>query len=128
MPSTPSTAETTKRAASAALSPARTSPTKSGWPGVSTKLTFTPSWTTLATASDTERPSRRSTSSWSQTVVPSSIRPEAGGHAGAQEQGLDQGRLARGRVTDEHHVADPGRVAGRRRLALRRARLRCSPP
>ena len=39
--SAPSAAETTKRAASAALSPARTSPTKSGLPGASRRVTTT---------------------------------------------------------------------------------------
>ena len=50
---------------------------------------------------------------------------EAGRHAGAQEQGLDQGRLARGRVTDEDHVADAPRVHRlATELAPRSARLR----
>ena len=42
---------------------------------MSTKVTFTPSQAVEATARPTERPSRFSTSSESQTVLPSSTRP-----------------------------------------------------
>ena len=83
-----SAAEMTNSAASAARSPARSSPTKSACPGVSTRLIRTGpaapaaeqrarvlSTTVLATASDTDRPTRRSTSSKSQTVVPFSMLP-----------------------------------------------------
>ncbi len=45
-PSTPSTALTTNRAASAARRPARSSPTKSGYPGVSSRLMVSPRWLT----------------------------------------------------------------------------------
>ena len=77
-PSTPSTAEMTNRAASAALSPARRSPTKSAYPGVSMRLILTPSTTTGASDRETERCWRTSASSKSLTVVPSSTRPARG--------------------------------------------------
>ena len=73
--STASLAAITKRAQSAARSPARTSPTKSAYPGVSTKLILVPRWTTGAMASEMERSCARSDSSKSQTVEPSWIVP-----------------------------------------------------
>ena len=76
--STPLTAETTKRAASAARRPARSSPTKSGEPGVSSSVILWPSCSTVATPRETERCWRTSTSSVSRQVVPSSTRPARG--------------------------------------------------
>ena len=73
--STPSHAETTKSAASAARRPARSSPTKSAEPGVSSRLTLTPACSSGARDSATERCSRTSTSSLSLTVVPSVTLP-----------------------------------------------------
>ena len=76
--STPSAPETTKRAASAALSPARTSPTKSGLPGVSTRLTTTSPLAKLAATSPVDaarssslgrRPSTRAATRCSKSVL-----------------------------------------------------------
>ena len=64
------------------------------------------STTVLATASETERPVRRSTSSKSQTVLPLSIDPGTGDGAGCGEDGFDQHRLAGPARTDEDDVAD----------------------
>src|SRR5215472_1345502 len=74
-PSTPSVAETAKRAASAARSPALRSPVKSAYPGVSSRFTLTPECVSGATVRLTERCCLISTSSKSLTVVPSSTRP-----------------------------------------------------
>src|SRR5215470_12955832 len=74
-PSTPSVAATANSAASAARRPARRSPVKSAYPGVSSRLTLTPAWTSGASVRLTERCCLISTSSKSLTVVPSSTRP-----------------------------------------------------
>ena len=71
----PSTAETTNSAASAARRPARSSPTKSAYPGVSSRLIFTPSCSSGAQESATERCCRTAAGSWSETVVPSTTEP-----------------------------------------------------
>ena len=76
--STPSLAAITKSAQSAARRPARTSPTKSAYPGVSTRLILVWRWTTGAMARETERPCFSSASSKSQTVVPSLTVPARG--------------------------------------------------
>ena len=76
--STASLAAITKSAQSAARSPARTSPTKSAYPGVSTKLILVSRWTTGAMAREMERSWARSDSSKSQTVEPSWIVPARG--------------------------------------------------
>src|SRR4051812_3627910 len=73
--STGSLAAITKIAQSAARRPARTSPTKSAYPGVSTKLILVSRWTTGAMASEMERSWARSDSSKSQIVEPSWIVP-----------------------------------------------------
>ena len=73
--SIPSLAAITNSAQSAARSPARSSPTKSAYPGVSTRLTFTPSRTSGATASEMDRSWACSASSKSHTVVPSRTDP-----------------------------------------------------
>jgi hypothetical protein len=76
--SLPSAADTTKSAASAARRPARSSPTKSAYPGVSKRLIFTPSCISGAQASTTERCWRTAAGSWSETVVPSVTEPARG--------------------------------------------------
>ena len=76
--STPSLAAITNSAQSAARSPARTSPTKSAYPGVSTRLILVWRWTTGAMAREMERPCFSSASSKSQTVVPSLTVPARG--------------------------------------------------
>ena len=73
--STGSLAAITNSAQSAARSPARSSPTKSAYPGVSIRLTLMPRWTSGATASAIERPWARSPGSKSETVVPSATVP-----------------------------------------------------
>ena len=67
-----------EHARSAAWSAAATSPTKSAYPGVSSRLTLWPSTSNGASASDTEMRRRSSSGSKSQTVVPSSTRPIRG--------------------------------------------------
>src|SRR6266487_3014100 len=74
-PSTPSVAATANSAASAARRPARRSPVKSAYPGVSSRLTLTPAWVSGASVRLTDRCCLISTSSKSLTVVPSSTRP-----------------------------------------------------
>src|SRR5215471_19359580 len=74
-PSTPSVAATANSAASAARRPARRSPVKSAYPGVSSRLTLTPPWISGASVRLAERCCLISTSSKSLTVVPSSTRP-----------------------------------------------------
>src|SRR5215218_487921 len=76
--STASLAAITKRAQSAARSPARTSPTKSAYPGVSMKLILVARWTTGAIAKEIERACDFSDSSKSQTVEPSWMVPARG--------------------------------------------------
>src|SRR3954447_7093747 len=76
--STPSFAATTNSAQSAARSPARSSPTKSAYPGVSIRLTLVSRWTSAATASEMLRPWTCSDSSKSVTVVPSRTEPARG--------------------------------------------------
>src|SRR5207342_2972152 len=76
--STASLAAITNSAQSAARSPARTSPTKSAYPGVSMKLILVSRWTTGAMAREMERSCARSDSSKSQTVDPSWIVPARG--------------------------------------------------
>ena len=76
--STPSAALTTNNAASAARSPARNSPTKSAYPGVSIRLILTSSDMIGATARPTERCWWMAAGSWSQTVVPSTTEPARG--------------------------------------------------
>ena len=76
--STPSLAAITNSAQSADRSPARISPTKSAYPGVSTRLTLMPSCTSGATAREIERPWACSDSSKSHTVVPSRTEPARG--------------------------------------------------
>ena len=73
--SAPSAAETTKRAASAALSPARTSPTKSGLPGASRRVSTTVPVSTVAARRPVvgsvrpraERPGTRASTTWSKS-------------------------------------------------------------
>ncbi len=77
-PSMPSVADATNSAQSAARSPARRSPVKSAYPGVSSRLTVTPSTTNGRRVRFTDRFCRSSTSSKSLAVVPSSTRPIRG--------------------------------------------------
>ena len=73
--STPSTADTTNTARSTTRRAAMTSPRKSAYPGVSTRLTLWPFHSKGANARDRDSPRRCSSGSWSQTVDPSSTRP-----------------------------------------------------
>ena len=74
----------------------------------------------LATASDTDRPTRRSTSSKSQTVVPFSMLPGPADGAGRGEDRLDQHGLSGAAGADQDHVANlfGGSVSGRLTGAL----------
>ena len=72
---TPSTAETTSTAPSSTLSTRSTSAMKSGWPGVSIRLTVTPPTANETTADLIVIPRSRSSSSESVCVFPSSTRP-----------------------------------------------------
>ena len=72
---TPSTADTTSTTPSSTLSARSTSATKSGWPGVSIKLTQVPSTVKDATADLIVIPRCRSSASESVCVVPSSTLP-----------------------------------------------------
>ncbi len=76
--STPSTADTTNTARSAARKAAATSPTKSAYPGVSRTFTLWSSCSNGAMDIDTEIPRRPSSGSKSETVLPSSTRPILG--------------------------------------------------
>ena len=72
---TPSTAETTSTAPSSTLRTRSTSAMKSGWPGVSIRLTWTPPSANEATADLIVMPALRSSSSESVCVVPASTLP-----------------------------------------------------
>ena len=72
---TPSTAETTRTAPSSTASTRSTSAIKSGWPGVSIRLTATSPITKDATADLIVMPRWRSSANVSVWVVPSSTRP-----------------------------------------------------
>ncbi len=72
---TPSTAETTSTAPSSTPSTRSTSAMKSGWPGVSIRLTVTPPTTNDTTADLIVMPRRRSSASVSVCVLPSSTLP-----------------------------------------------------
>ena len=99
-PSTPSVAATTNSAQSAARSPARRSPVKSAYPGVSSMLTVTPSETNGVRARFTDRFCLISTSSKSLAVVPSSTRPAPGDGACVHEERLCQRCLPAPRMAD----------------------------
>ena len=72
---TPSTAEITRTAPSRTLSTRSTSAMKSGWPGVSIRLTLTPSRANEVTADLIVIPRCRSSASESVCVVPASTLP-----------------------------------------------------
>ena len=72
---TPSTAEITSTAPSSTLSTRSTSAMKSGWPGVSIRLTVTSSMTNDTTADLIVMPRCRSSASESVWVLPSSTLP-----------------------------------------------------
>ena len=72
---TPSTAETTSTAPSSTLSTRSTSAMKSGWPGVSIRLTVTSPIANDATADLIVMPRCRSSASESVCVVPASTLP-----------------------------------------------------
>ena len=72
---TPSTAETTSTAPSSTLSTRSTSAMKSGWPGVSIRLTVTSPTTNETTADLIVMPRWRSSASESVWVLPSSTLP-----------------------------------------------------
>ncbi len=73
--STPSTAETTRSTASTARTAEYTSPTKSAYPGASSRLILTSPTSSGAMDSETLMPLRTSSGSWSETVLPSSTFP-----------------------------------------------------
>ena len=100
--SRPSAPEMTKRAASAALSPARTSPTKSGLPGVSMRLTTTSPLAKLAAA----RPGR------GHAVIVLGAPPLDPG----RYEVLEERALAGTGRSDEDNVADVARAGGRGRV------------
>ena len=72
---TPSTAEITSTAPSSTLSTRSTSAMKSGWPGVSIRLTVTSSMANDTTADLIVMPRCRSSASESVWVLPSSTLP-----------------------------------------------------
>jgi hypothetical protein len=72
---TPSTAETTSTVPSSRLNARSTSAMKSGWPGVSIRLTVTPSMTNETTADLIVMPRWRSSARESVCVLPSSTLP-----------------------------------------------------
>ncbi len=72
---TPSTAETTSTAPSSTASARSTSAMKSGWPGVSIRLTVTSSIANETTAALIVMPRRRSSARESVCVFPSSTLP-----------------------------------------------------
>ena len=74
---TPSTAETTSTAPSSTPSTRSTSAMKSGWPGVSIRLTVTSSTTNDTTADLMVMPRCRSSASVSVWVLPSSTLPSS---------------------------------------------------
>ena len=126
--STPSAALTTNRAASAARSPARSSPTKSAYPGVSMRLILMPSCTSGATASPTERCCRTAAGSWSHTVVPSVTVPALGTAPVAASNASVERRLAGPGRADQHDVAGPWPGRPQRRLpGPGHRRCACSP-
>ena len=126
--SRPCAADTTNSTASAARSPARSSPTKSGPPGVSSRVDLEPSCSSDAAASDTERPSRCSTSSASQTVRAVLHVPGPRHHPRRVQQGLDQGRLAGPGRADEGDAAQLRRRPGVRRRRGAVAGVRTGAP
>ena len=74
---TPSTADTTSTAPSSTLSTRSTSAMKSGWPGVSMRLTVRPAMVKDTTADLMVMPRRRSSSSESVCVLPASTLPSS---------------------------------------------------
>ncbi len=103
--STGSLAAVTNSAQSAARSPARSSPTKSAYPGVSMRLTFTPRCTT-GRHGERHRAAVRPLAGLEvgdRGAV--GDRPGAGQGAAADEQGLQEGRLATGARAHQHDVA-----------------------
>lgn len=72
---TPSTAEVTSTAPSSTRNARSTSAMKSGWPGVSIRLTVRPATSNDTTADLMVMPRCRSRSSESVCVLPSSTRP-----------------------------------------------------
>ena len=102
-----SLAAITNSAQSAARSPARTSPTKSAYPGVSTKLILVSRWTS---GRDGQRDGAFVRLLGLLEVADRRAlldRPRAGDGSGGGEQRLDQGGLPGPSRSDQHHVADP---------------------
>ena len=83
---TPSTAESTSTAPSSTLSTRSTSAMKSGWPGVSIRLTCTSFSANDATADLIVMPRCRSSASESVCVVPASTLPSSVDGAGLVQQ------------------------------------------
>ena len=102
-----SLAAITNSAASAARSPARTSPPKSAYPGVSSRLTLVPRARGVRPRGTPTAggPARAPRSRY--TVVPSVTVPGAVDRPGREEQGLHEGGLAGAVGPDQHDVADP---------------------
>ena len=105
-PSTPSLAETTNSAQSAARSPARRSPTKSAYPGASSRLTLI-----AADHDGREGQADRALLADLGLVVVADRRAfldtaDPADRAGGVQQGLDERRLARPRWPHQHHVPD----------------------
>ena len=73
--STPSTPETVTTAPSTTRSADSTSAWKLGSPGVSIRLMVRPSHSRWVTAAEIDMPRRRSSSSWSEMVLPSATLP-----------------------------------------------------
>ena len=108
--STPSLAAITNSAQSAARSPARSSPTKSAYPGVSIRLTLIPSC-----CSGRQRQSDRALRCDLRLIAIADggaldHRAGSGEHTGGDQKGLDECRLAATRWAHQHHVADGGRT------------------
>ena len=90
---TPSTAETTSTAPSSTPSTRSTSAMKSGWPGVSIRLTVVPPTTNDTTADLMVMPRWRSRASESVWVLPASTLPTSSMTPGGEQQPLGQAGL-----------------------------------
>ena len=109
--STPSLAAMTNSAQSAARSPARSSPTKSAYPGVSIRLTLMPSWTSGASGERVR--ALVGLLGLLEVGDGGSVAHRAGARDGScgGEQRLDQCGLAGASGSDQDDVPDPVRAA-----------------
>ena len=109
MTSTPATPETSKSAPSTTRSAPSASAWKDGSPGVSMMFSRWPSPLGVRSAAEIDIERRFSSSSWSETVVPSATDAEAVDRARLEQQRLDERRLARPAMAENGDVADlPG--------------------